>query len=70
MDARLLVTGIAFAVVTLDRSAMLWPVAALAVLMCSFAIVYGSLVQSRVKAGLERAADPLLDRAPGRDAKR
>lgn len=43
---------------------MLWPVAALAVLMCSFAIVYGSVVQSRMKAGLEAAADPLLDTAP------
>ena len=43
---------------------MLWPVAALAVLMCSFAIVYGSVVQSRMKAGLEAAADPLRDTAP------
>jgi hypothetical protein len=50
---------------------MLWPVAALAVLMCSFAIVYGSVVQSRVKAGLERAArDSLADAAPAHDATR
>ncbi len=32
--------------------------------MCSFAIVYGSVVQSRMKAGLEAAADPLRDTAP------
>jgi hypothetical protein len=49
---------------------MLWPVAALAVLMCSFAIVYGSVVQSRVKAGLEGAAahDSRTDAAHARDA--
>lgn len=50
---------------------MIWPVAALAVLMCTFAIVYGSLVQSRVKAGLEGAAqDPLTGATPGRDSAR
>jgi hypothetical protein len=57
--------------VALDRSSMIWPVAALAVLMCTFAIVYGSLVQSRVKAGLEGAAqDPLTGATPGRDSAR
>jgi hypothetical protein len=50
---------------------MLWPVAALAVLMCSFAIVYGSVVQSRFKAGLERPADDsLADTTPSLDGAR
>ena len=34
----------------LDRCAMIWPAAALAILLCTFAIVYGSVVQSRMKA--------------------
>ncbi len=34
--------------------AMLWPVAALAVLVLGFAIVYGSVVQSRVEAYRDR----------------
>jgi len=29
---------------------MIWPAAALAILLCTFAIVYGSVVQSRMKA--------------------
>lgn len=39
--------------------------------MCSFAIVYGSVVQSRMKGGLERAAhDSRADGATADDATR
>ena len=33
---------------------MIWPVAALAVLVLGFVVVYGSLVQSRLEIGRER----------------
>jgi hypothetical protein len=38
---------------------MLWPVAALAGLLLSFVLVYGSMVQSRMNTGGVRRADSL-----------
>ena len=47
-------TGIVFERSGVDERAMLWPAAALAVLILGFAIVYGSVVQSRVDANRDR----------------
>jgi hypothetical protein len=50
-----------------DRESMLWPVAALAALLSTFAIVYGSILQSRFAAALKRAnPDPVLEAEPER----
>ena len=49
-----LVAGIAPELFGVDRSAMIWPVAALAVFLLGFAVVYGSVLQSR----LETNEDP------------
>ena len=38
-----------------DTRPMLWPVAALAVFMLGFVVVYGSVLQARIESGL--AAD-------------
>ena len=35
-----------------DTRRMIWPVAALAVFLLGFVVVYGSVLQSRVEAGL------------------
>jgi hypothetical protein len=35
-----------------DMRCMIWPVAALAVFLLGFVVVYGSVLQSRVEAGL------------------
>ena len=35
-----------------DTRRMVWPVAALAVFLLGFVVVYGSVLQSRVEAGL------------------
>jgi lipopolysaccharide export LptBFGC system permease protein LptF len=40
--------------VGVDRCDMIWPVAALAVLVLGFVVVYGSLVQSRLEIGRDR----------------
>jgi len=37
-----------------DRGDMIWPVAALAVFVLGFVVVYGSLVQSRLEVGQNR----------------
>ena len=37
-----------------DNRTMIWPVAALAVFVLGFIVVYGSLLQSRLKAGWDR----------------
>ena len=59
------VTGIAFACVRADRCSMLWPVAALAVLVVGFVLVYGSVIQSRLEAGFAgRAPDLSTDEDP------
>ena len=50
MTERHLVTGIAFEPFGVDRCAMIWPVAALAVFLLGFAVVYGSVLQSRLEA--------------------
>jgi peptidoglycan/LPS O-acetylase OafA/YrhL len=49
-----LVTGIAVAGAPVDNRTMIWPVAALAVFVLGFIVVYGSLLQSRLKAGWDR----------------
>jgi len=40
--------------VRVDRSDMIWPVAALAVVVLGFVVIYGSLVQSRLEVGQGR----------------
>jgi len=37
-----------------DTRPMIWPVAALAVFLLGFVVVYGSVLQSRVEAGFTR----------------
>ena len=49
-----LVTGIAVDGEAVDNRPMIWPVAALAVFVLGFIVVYGSLLQSRLKAGWDR----------------
>jgi len=39
---------------TADNRPMIWPVAALAVLVLGFVVVYGSLVQARLEVGQRR----------------
>jgi len=41
--------------VRVDRSDMIWPVAALAVLVLGFVVVYGSLVQARLEVSQDRS---------------
>ena len=36
---------------------MIWPVAALAVFLLAFVVVYGSVLQTRIEPGAHRAAD-------------
>jgi hypothetical protein len=45
--------GIARSRGRVDRFTMLWPVAALAVLILGFVLVYGSVLQSRLDSGRE-----------------
>lgn len=40
---------------------MLWPVAALAVLLLGFVIVYGSVLETRVRANYGSNDDPSVD---------
>ena len=47
----ILVTGIAQVPRIVDEASMLWPVAALAGLLLTFVIVYGSIVQARLNPG-------------------
>ena len=49
-----LVAGMSREAGGVDRCDMIWPVAALAVLVLGFVVVYGSLVQSRLEIGRER----------------
>ena len=49
-----LVVGIAVDGEAVDNRTMIWPVAALAVFVLGFIVVYGSLLQSRLKAGWDR----------------
>jgi hypothetical protein len=49
-----LVTGMSVERVRVDRSDMIWPVAALAVVVLGFVVIYGSLVQSRLEVGQGR----------------
>ena len=51
-----LVTGIVFERFGVDGCAMFWPVAALAVFILGFAIVYGSVVQSRLEANRKESS--------------
>jgi hypothetical protein len=46
-----------------DTPAMLWPVAALAVFLLGFVVVYGSVLQARIECGLAagRPEDALTD---------
>jgi hypothetical protein len=49
---------------------MLWPVAALAVAIFGFVVVYGSVMQSRLNAGLVgRAPDPATETEQSHSAK-
>jgi hypothetical protein len=50
-----LVTGMSVERVRVDRSDMIWPVAALAVLVLGFVVVYGSLVQARLEVSQDRS---------------
>jgi hypothetical protein len=36
---------------------MIWPVAALAVFLLAFVVVYGSVLQTRIETGAQRASD-------------
>lgn len=45
------VRGIAAARRSADESAMIWPVAALAVLLVGFVVFYGSVLQARLGVG-------------------
>jgi lipopolysaccharide export LptBFGC system permease protein LptF len=40
-----------------DRWRMIWPVAALAVFLLAFVVVYGSVLQSRIEPGVRGAPD-------------
>jgi len=46
-----------------DTRPMLWPVAALAVFLLGFVVVYGSVLQARIESGLAagRLEDALTD---------
>jgi len=46
-----------------DTRPMLWPVAALAVFLLGFVVVYGSVLQARIESGLAagRPEDALTD---------
>ena len=46
-----------------DTHPMIWPVAALAVFLLGFAVVYGSVLQARIESGLATggAEDALTD---------
>jgi hypothetical protein len=48
------VTGMLLKRVRVDSCDMIWPVAALAVFVLCFVVVYGSFVQSRLDAGRSR----------------
>src|SRR5262249_54789769 len=50
-EIRAAVGGIRLEAVRADRRHMIWPVAALAVLLLGFVVVYGSAVQARLHVG-------------------
>ncbi len=43
-------------VLRVDTRTMIWPVAALAVLLLGFVVVYGSRLQARIETGLTSAS--------------
>jgi lipopolysaccharide export LptBFGC system permease protein LptF len=52
VDPAVTVRGIGLERVGADRASMIWPVAALAVFLLAFVIVYGTVLQSRVESAL------------------
>jgi hypothetical protein len=59
----MLVEGIARSPQHADTHPMIWPVAALAVFLLGFVVVYGSVLQARIESGLAASGpeDALTD---------
>jgi hypothetical protein len=54
--------GMAYGAGDADTAPMIWPVAALAVFLLGFVVVYGSVLQARLEPGMRGTAeDPGVD---------